>query len=77
VAYATRTVLTLLAVAASAVAGALWSDRVITSYDDYRDRVARQSLPAVVSNVAPDLAQVAPGAPPPLRSREHLETALL
>lgn len=75
-AYAARWLLALLAVAASAVAGALWRDRVIASYDEYRDRVARAPLPAIVSNAAPALAQPAPELPA-LRSRERLETALL
>jgi hypothetical protein len=67
----------LLGLAASAVAGALWSGRVITSYEDYRDRVARPALAAVAADAAPAVPASAPAPPPAARSRERLETALL
>jgi hypothetical protein len=84
-AHGARLALALLVVAAAVAAGALWSDKVVTSYGEYRERASRPpALSGVAINAvepAPALALPAPAPPQPqspaARSREYLETALL
>jgi glucose/arabinose dehydrogenase len=77
-AHAVRLALAALLTAAAFAAGALWSGKVATTYQEYRDRASRPlPLPSVAISAAEPASALPQPSPPAARSREYLETALL